>query len=87
MDNDNVTNLVARRAVDKNDNRQLTFDDLVDIVKNDEDGKAADAYMIISIKKNPGDDGIATFCCFQSKMNRTESTAVLAMALARMTSP
>ena len=76
-----VENLNARRALQTNDNRKLSFEELVDIVRNDPDAKLANKFMIVAIEAYPDDKGggIKNLDYYMANMSRTEIIAASAI--------
>ena len=64
-------NLNAHRAIVKNDNRNLTLDDLVSLVKEDEDAKNANGYIIIPVRLEEG-GAVSGVMSFWANLNKAQ---------------
>ena len=73
-----VENLNTHRALQINDNRKLSLDELVDILKNDPEAAAATKFMIVAIEPYT-DGGVKTLTYYMANMSRTEIIAASAI--------
>jgi hypothetical protein len=73
-----IENLNARRALQTNDNRKLSLDELVDILKNDPEAADATKFVIVAIEPYP-DGGIKSLNYYMANMSRTEIIAASAI--------
>lgn len=79
----NVESLAPKRALVKNDNRGLTLDDLVQIVKNDPDHQGATGYIIIPVLQEENTT-MTVGASFRSNLNHPELAYALQVTLARL---
>ena len=64
-------NLNAHRAITKNDNRNLSLDDLVTLIKQDEDAKTANGYIVIPVRLEE-DGSVSGVMSFWANLNKAQ---------------
>jgi hypothetical protein len=78
-----VESFAAHRATKTQDNRGLTLDDLVQIVRDDPDHQDATGYIIIPVRVRAEDRALDVGASFRSNISRAELTHALSMTLHR----
>ena len=64
-------NLNAHRAITKNDNRNLSLDDLVTLIKQDEDAKTANGYIVVPVRLDE-DGSVSGVMSFWANLNKSQ---------------
>lgn len=75
-----IVNLTAKRALASDNNRNLSLDDLVQIVKDDPDAEGATGYIIIPVKRDENGH-FAVGASYRSNMHVTELVYALTKTL------